>query len=349
MKRILVYLSLITIIVNWLFLWISSTVNAEFWISDMLWGSINSSNFIWLHKSSYSLKRDYIFWNGLFMVLPAWFGKLDVYLVKNYDWDNHKWIVQYLTSVEWSDVSKLWDRFNSLAFAAKTSDGSKIIYTFKNSWTNWWKIRKVWVINDINAIPMEFKDNIILLKKSEVLKKAEVCAGTSGCALYQQNNPNLVDNLVCDTTSPYADKNPTCYLTYMWDKIFAYSIKDITKEFVLNNVDEWVKSSNNLNYDWLYTWANYSQYYNAKHPIKINGMFLYNVDYIGSIKYYNIFTNVNWYNSKKQETQDQIVMSTIKVYPNAQLSLNELTTGNVLSWNVLWSWNVRDYKVYMFR
>ncbi len=346
MKKILVYLSLTIMIINWLFFGLISNVNAV-WISDMLWGSVNSTNFLWLHQSSYKLKRDYIFGNWLFMALPAWFGKIDIYIIKNYDWVNKKWIVQYITSVKWDDVKKLGDRFNSLAFSAKISNGS-IIYSFENNWNSWWQIRTVGTINDVNAIPMEFKDNIILIKKSGVLKKSEVCAGQTKCLEFQQNNPNLVNNLVCDTSSPYEDRNPTCYLVYKWDKIYAYSIKDITKEFQLNNTDDNTQNIN-LNYDGLYTWSNYSQYYDVNHPIKINGMFLYNTDRIGSIKYYNIFTNVNWHSGTGDKTQDQIVMSTIKVYPDAQLSLDELATGNSLSWNIVWSGNVRDYKVYMFK
>jgi hypothetical protein len=50
-------------------------------------------------------------------------------------------------------------------------------------------------------------------------------------------------------------------------------------------------------------------------------MFLYNVDRIGTIKYYNIFTSVNWFNKEENKTIDQIVLSSIKVWPNAQLSL----------------------------
>ena len=336
-KKILSILSALVIFFNLWGFYITNAVD----LTSLPDGSISTNNFLGL-KQNYSINRNYVFWNWLFLVLPAWFGKIDIYLVKSYDWVTKKWSVEYLTSVDWDTVQKLWDRFNSLAFVATQGD-KKIVYSFNNTWTTGWQVIRVWEVDDPDAVVLEFKDNILLLKERQVLKKVEVCAGEDNCASFVQNNPDLSGNIIWDTTSPYIDRNPTWYLTYNGDAIYAYSIKTPGVPFVISDV-QWAEYKW-VNYDGMYNWSNYSQYYDFLHPIKISGMFLYNIERIGSVKYYNIFTSVNWYNSAEGKTVDQVVLSSIKVYPNAQLSLDELATWDSL----LFSWNLSNYRVFQFK
>lgn len=343
-KKIALLLGMILFFMSW---WIISITNAGeiAWqsLNLQIWNNwiVNSSMVDWLKQENYNYKvqRHNIFdlWHIIWFNTLKWV--VEFYYIKD------KTHYQFIWEIQWYNLTKLWNKFSSNSFIVENWV-YKYIYELKQKDTGEWYLYKIWEILDPNFTPLEYKQNVLVWKETWVIKNDTVCASTNWCNDLQQSNPDFFSKLTCEYNEIWEKE---CKAIYKWDIVYAYSVINQTKPFSLVNALEW--KITNITYDWNYKWWNYAKKFNFDYPIKINWLFLSNINTsIPWIKYYNIISNVNWINKQNTGSVNQIVMYSIKVYDNNKITPDMFVNDNIktITWNLLTGntlYNISDLPV----